>query len=733
MLRLNLFGSPQIEYNHLPLTEFHHRKAAALLFYLALMPGKHYRHHLANLLWSDLPEDKALSNLRYNLWQLRQAMPQLPLNLDRLTVSLPPSPDVWIDVNIFRTLLSDLDLKKPTTFTPELTPPLQQATDLYRGDFLAGFELSGASFFEDWVQEQRVALHELNLAALNGLSTFYLAQGQIESALRATKSLLRLEPWQEGAHRQMMLLLVLAGRRGAALEHYEACRRLLADQLELEPEPETSELWERIRSGQRFSRMGGQIVPEPGILWLEPSNGEPARAKSERTVPPYRHSYETFKVLVDLQQAGRQAEASRTWSVALECYQQALRYWESLYLTDSDVPLETRRQRWELLLRQAEVSQRLGQREEQRIALEVAACEAIAWGDEGDQLLVIIPRLNYLRQVGELDHCQDLAREGLTLARSTVDRLAEGECWQVLGDCERDRANYTQALENYEAALINFSQHKQVEQTAFCLIRIGSTYLTNNQFGRAIACLQEAAAYARTEMHHEALARALLAQAYASLLLGNLEKARSLNSEALALSESASLRSARVLALSRQGYLDLLTGDLRQARQQLEQAWMLAQEIGYPQTLADMHLYWGRLCLAEAEPQFALTHFKQAQTLGNLDVPHSAIEILSYQALAYLGLGQTEPALTCSREAINRLQQRRGGLEAAQRIYFNHYRVLLAVNETDAAKKILATARQLVLAQVSELTLAAFTPEPVDTVREQFLNHLPWNREIMVA
>jgi tetratricopeptide (TPR) repeat protein len=453
----------------------------------------------------------------------------------------------------------------------------------------------------------------------------------------------------------------------------------------------------------------------------------------ERVAPSYRHRHEFFKVLSDMQEAGQQAEAAHAWPIALECYQQALRHWESLYSSDSDTPLESWRQRWELLLHQAGVSQRLGQWEDQRAALETAASEIAIWGDDGDQLQVVIPHLAYLRQVGDLEQCRAVAGEGLRLARALVDRLAEGECWQALGDCERDAANYVLALEHYEAALINFSQHKQTRSAAFCLIRIGSTYLMNNQFGRASACLQEAAAYARSETHPDALVPSLLALAYTYLFVGDLEKAYALNREALALSETASLRSALVPGLGRQGYLELLSGNPEGARQQIEQAWVLAQEIGHPQTLAEMHSYWGQLYLAQAEPQAALTHFEQAQALCSPGSPNLVIETLSYQALACLALEQTEPALTCSHQAMSRLHQRRDGLEAAQRIYFNHYRVLLAAGQPVEAQTALATARQMVLAQAADFKLAAFTAESTDTIRERFLTHLPWNREIMAA
>ena len=78
-LRLRLFGRPVIEYNDTPVTQLNNRKAEAMLFYLALTPGQQRRHHLANLLWSDMSEDKALRNLRYTLWKLRQVLDDVPL------------------------------------------------------------------------------------------------------------------------------------------------------------------------------------------------------------------------------------------------------------------------------------------------------------------------------------------------------------------------------------------------------------------------------------------------------------------------------------------------------------------------------------------------------------------------------------------------------------------------------------------------------------------------------
>ncbi len=46
-----------------------------------------------------------------------------------------------------------------------------------------------------------------------------------------------------------MLMLAHSGQRTSALAQYEACRQALADELGIEPDPETTGLYEQIRDG----------------------------------------------------------------------------------------------------------------------------------------------------------------------------------------------------------------------------------------------------------------------------------------------------------------------------------------------------------------------------------------------------------------------------------------------------------------------------------------------------
>ena len=249
MLYVQLFGSPLIRNASDSLTQFKSRKVGALLFYLAMTPGQHRRTYLADLLWSESSEEKALSNLRYALWNLRQVLGGNLLSSNRLNISFQQSNDIWIDVNIFRELLKPTDTNA-NAVTPELIARWQQAADLYRGEFLAGFEIDEAPGFENWLQQQRMAFHEMAINALSRLSAYYSSHHYLPEAIAATRRLLDLEPWQEAGHRQMMFLLAMAGQRDAALNYYQHCRQILAAELNLEPEPETTALMERIRAGQ---------------------------------------------------------------------------------------------------------------------------------------------------------------------------------------------------------------------------------------------------------------------------------------------------------------------------------------------------------------------------------------------------------------------------------------------------------------------------------------------------
>jgi DNA-binding SARP family transcriptional activator len=252
-LSIRLLGPPQIALDENSVTDFGSDKVRALLFYLAAEPDQpHRRETLAGLLWPDYPERSARTSLRSALADLRkaigdhQAEPPF-LHISRQTIQLNGDSDTWCDAMAFASALESVPASQ--AMSPQLIQKLAQAVALYRGDFLTGFSIGDSAIFDEWATLRREQLRRQASAALQRLIAYHEANKAYETALTYAWRRLDLEPWQEEGHRQVMRLLALNGQRGAALAQYETCRHTLAEELNVNPAPETIALYEQIRDG----------------------------------------------------------------------------------------------------------------------------------------------------------------------------------------------------------------------------------------------------------------------------------------------------------------------------------------------------------------------------------------------------------------------------------------------------------------------------------------------------
>lgn len=278
-LKITLFASFQVAFNGRSVTDFATDKARALLVYLVVERQQpHRRESLAALLWPDQPEARARQNLRQALTNLRQALGDADaeesaspfLLIDRHEVQINPQAAIWLDVAEFTALATACD-RHHHRQTAECLPCLRRLEAmlaLYPGDFLAGFSLSGSELFEEWALLKREWLHCRAVEALVQLANFYEQRGDAPSARRYAQQQVRLEPWREEAHRQLMRLLAQDGQRSAALAQYESCRRALARELGVEPTSETVHLYTAIREGDERMTAGKRpfVVGAPAVV-----------------------------------------------------------------------------------------------------------------------------------------------------------------------------------------------------------------------------------------------------------------------------------------------------------------------------------------------------------------------------------------------------------------------------------------------------------------------------------
>src|SRR5215217_3016499 len=234
-LELSLLGSPEVRLDGNPITGFRSSKAQALLYYLAVTGRSHTRLALAGLLWGDLSDTQARLSLTQCLSNLRQLVGDYVV-IERQSAAFNREQLYWLDVEPF----------VAGAGSPHPEAALQQqeeAVALYRGDFLEGFYVREAPEFETWALAEQARLRKLAVQALQTLAAHHTRQGDLGQAITDTRRLLSLEPWQEEAHRQLMLLLAQSGQRSAALEQYAICRRILQEELAVEPAPETVALY----------------------------------------------------------------------------------------------------------------------------------------------------------------------------------------------------------------------------------------------------------------------------------------------------------------------------------------------------------------------------------------------------------------------------------------------------------------------------------------------------------
>jgi DNA-binding SARP family transcriptional activator/RecA/RadA recombinase len=132
---------------------------------------------------------------------------------------------------------------------------LGEALGLWRGPALA--EVAEEAF----AQAERQRLEELRLVVLEDRLAAELALGRHAGAAAELAELVGLHPFRERLHGLWMLALYRSGRQAEALGVFQSARRLLGEELGIDPSP-----WLR--------RLEGDILRQaPGLDWTMPAGG----------------------------------------------------------------------------------------------------------------------------------------------------------------------------------------------------------------------------------------------------------------------------------------------------------------------------------------------------------------------------------------------------------------------------------------------------------------------------
>ncbi len=236
-------------------------KRFALLAYLAAASplGFHRRDTLLGLFWPELDLAQGRHALRQALHFLRQRLGAVVIRRGDEDVGLDPSL-LWCDAAAFEQAFDG--------------GSHEAALDLYRGDFLPGFFVSGvAAEFESWLESRRARLRAIAALSAWAVAERSEREGQTAEGASWARRAVSLAPDDESGVRRLMGLLDRIGDRSGALRAYEQFAEGLRTEFSADPAPETRQLHEAVRQGLTSTPARGIPVSAlmPSAPAVEPS------------------------------------------------------------------------------------------------------------------------------------------------------------------------------------------------------------------------------------------------------------------------------------------------------------------------------------------------------------------------------------------------------------------------------------------------------------------------------
>jgi DNA-binding SARP family transcriptional activator len=208
---------------------------------------------LLDALWEDDPPARATKTLQVYVSQLRKT-----LGSERITTR-DPGYLLLVEEN-------ELDLQRFQRLAG--AGRLEEALGLWRGEPLAEFA------YQRFARAEIARLEELRLVCLERRIDEDLVGSRHADVVGELEALVARHPLRESLRRQLMLALYRSGRQAEALATYQDCRRLLGEELGLDPSDPLKELERAVLrhdpalelSSARADATAESSMSEPSVL-----------------------------------------------------------------------------------------------------------------------------------------------------------------------------------------------------------------------------------------------------------------------------------------------------------------------------------------------------------------------------------------------------------------------------------------------------------------------------------
>ncbi|MEW2130678.1 BTAD domain-containing putative transcriptional regulator [Streptomyces sp. NPDC005435] len=237
----------------------------ALLAALLLREGRTATAgELIDALWDTEPPPRALAAVRTYASRLRKALGAGVLVSESGGYAVRGLGEGALDLTTAQELAARAEKARHTGDLTEARETLRLALALWDGEPLAGVP-------GPYAETQRVRLDEWRLQLLESRLDMDLERGGHAEAVSELTALTAAHPLRERFRELLMLSLYRSGRQAEALAVYADTRRLLAEELGVDPRPGLSELQQRILRADPALAGPSEPPAEPAVVAVRPA------------------------------------------------------------------------------------------------------------------------------------------------------------------------------------------------------------------------------------------------------------------------------------------------------------------------------------------------------------------------------------------------------------------------------------------------------------------------------
>ncbi|WP_432401311.1 AAA family ATPase [Wukongibacter sp. M2B1] len=221
-IKVKLFNTPYVLKDDKKI-KFPFTKAEALFYYL-VVNKQATRDELVALFWGDSGEKIAKKNLRNAMYKIRKAFDiDIIISPQKSTVIL--NPEIKIECDLYTFLKGNSD-----------------SVNIYDGEFLKGFGVKKADFFEDWLFNKRDHYRDFFVSKLYEFIGISIDKKDYEKAEVYAKKLILQDEFDERPYRLLMDIYKEIGVYNKATQLYDKLELILKKDLGIKPDIKTRQI-----------------------------------------------------------------------------------------------------------------------------------------------------------------------------------------------------------------------------------------------------------------------------------------------------------------------------------------------------------------------------------------------------------------------------------------------------------------------------------------------------------